>query len=67
VISQSFHNQRAVFIANHKHVAAIAFNAADGDSFWDATFREKFARVKMVSDLIFNKQARFYGDTIAIP
>lgn len=67
IISQSFHNERAIFIANHKHVVAVAYNAADGGSFWDAAFREKLARVKMMGDLIFNKQARYYGERILIP
>jgi SanA protein len=66
IISQSFHNQRAVFIANHKNVTAVAFNAANGDSLWDEISREKLARVKMVFDLILNKQAQFYGERIEI-
>ncbi len=67
IISQTFHNQRAVFIANYKNIKAVAFNAADGNSFWDAILREKFARVKMVKDLIFNTQAKHYGDRVEIP
>lgn len=67
IISQAFHNQRALFIANHKRVVAVAFNAADGDSVWDANVREKFARVKMVGDLVFNTQARYYGARVEIP
>lgn len=66
IISQSFHNRRALFIANHKHVRAIAFNAADGGSIWDATMREKLARVKMGFDLLLNKQARYYGERVEI-
>ena len=66
IISQQFHNERALYIANHKQVHAIAFNAADGDGFIDPTFREKMARVKMVLDLVFNTQARYYGDHIEI-
>ena len=66
IISQAFHNQRALYIANHKNITAVAYNAADGDSFWDATLREKMARVKMISDLLFNKQARYYGENITI-
>ena len=66
IISQGFHNQRALYIANHKNVSAIAFNAADGDSFWDATFREKMARVKMALDLLLNKQAQYYGERVEI-
>lgn len=66
VISQEFHNQRALYIANHKNVHAIAFNAADGDTFVEVTMREKLARVKMLLDLLLNKQAKFYGQPIEI-
>jgi len=66
IISQQFHNQRALFIANHKHVTAVAFNAASGDSFWEEISREKLARVKMMFDLIFNTQARYYGERVEI-
>lgn len=66
IISQLFHNQRAIYIANHKRVTAVAFNAEDGDSYWDVTIREKLARVKLMLDLITNKQARYYGEAIEI-
>ncbi len=66
VISQKFHNQRACFIANHKRVNAIAYNAEDGDTFIDVFLREKLARVKMGLDLVFNKQAKYYGERIDI-
>ncbi|KAA5533625.1 vancomycin high temperature exclusion protein [Taibaiella lutea] len=68
VISQPFHNQRAVFIANHKDVHAIAFNAKDvsKNAGFKTLLREKFARVKMLLDLVFNKQAKFYGQKVVI-
>jgi SanA protein len=68
VISQPFHNQRAVFIANHKDVHAIAFNAKDvnKNAGFKTQLREKFARVKMLLDLVFNKQAKFYGKRVVI-
>ena len=66
IISQEFHNQRALFIANHKKVNAIAFNAEDGDSYWSVAIREKLARVKMVFDLLLNKQAKYYGERVEI-
>jgi vancomycin permeability regulator SanA len=47
-------------------VEVVAFNAADGDSFWDVAIREKLARVKMVLDLLSNKQAKLYGTSIEI-
>jgi SanA protein len=67
IISQEFHNQRALFIANHKGVTAIAYNAKDGQSFGDAIIREKLARVKMGFDLLLNKQASYYGERVEIP
>jgi SanA protein len=67
IISQQFHNQRAIYIANHKNVSTIAFNAADGDTYWDVAIREKLARVKMMLDLLLNKQAKYYGAPVAIP
>lgn len=68
VISQPFHNQRAVFIANHKEVAAIGFNARDVNRYGGlrTQAREKLARVKMLLDLLFDKQAKFYGEKIKI-
>ena len=68
VISQPFHNQRAVFIANRKGVNAIAFNAKDVNRYggFKTQMREKFARVKMLLDLVFGKQAKFYGEKIRI-
>jgi SanA protein len=66
IISQRFHNQRAIYIANHKGLEVVGYNAADGDSFWDVAIREKLARVKMMLDLLTNKQAKMYGDKIEI-
>ncbi|WP_118974052.1 SanA/YdcF family protein [Taibaiella koreensis] len=68
IISQPFHNQRALFIANHKEVAAIGFNARDVNRYGGlrTQAREKLARVKMLLDLAFDKQAKFYGEKIKI-
>lgn len=68
VISQLFHNQRSVFIANHKGLVAVGFNARDlrVSSGFRTQIREKFARVKMLLDLALGKKAKFYGDKIRI-
>lgn len=68
VISQPFHNERALFIANHKGMQAIGFNAKDVNSYggFKTQLREKFARVKMLLDLAFGKEAKFYGEKITI-
>ena len=61
------HNQRVLFISNHKHIYAIAFNAKDDGSLWDMiNLREKLARVKMVYDLLLNTQAKHYGECVSI-
>ncbi|MDP3386990.1 MAG: ElyC/SanA/YdcF family protein [Eubacteriales bacterium] len=68
IISQEFHNKRAISIAHFKGIEAVGYNAKDV-SFrigLKTNFREIFARVKMVYDLIFNKQPRFLGETIDI-
>ncbi len=52
VISQKFHNQRAVFIANEKGLNAIALNAEDVNKYsgLKTNIREKFAQVKAIID-----------------
>lgn len=69
IISQPFHNQRAVFIANRKDMDAIAFNAKDVNKYagFKTQIREKLARVKMILDILFSKKAKFYGPKVTIP
>ncbi len=68
VISQRFHNQRAVFLARAKGFDVIGFNAKDVDytEGFKTRFREYFARVAAVTDLITYKEPRFLGDKIEI-
>jgi SanA protein len=66
IISQTFHDQRALYIANHKGITAIGYGAQDGDTYWFSTLREKFARVKMIYDLVQNTQARYYGERVEV-
>ena len=69
IISQKFHNQRAVFIARHFGIQAIGYNAADihDASGFKTRVREIFARVKAVIDLYIIKQKpRFLGDKVNI-
>ncbi len=69
IISQQFHNERALFIANHKDINAIAYNAKDvqEDLGQKVLAREKLARVKMLIDLLLNTQAKYdYGSKIEI-
>lgn len=68
IISQRFHNERALFLANRKGVKAIAYNAQDVPKQWSIKVmaREKLARVKMLLDLTFGKGPKFYGPKIKI-
>lgn len=68
VISQQFHNERALFIGNNKDLDVIAYNAKDISKVagWRVQFREKLARCKMLLDIVFNKQAKFDGPKINI-
>ncbi|MGZ4055180.1 MAG: SanA/YdcF family protein [Bacteroidia bacterium] len=64
VISQEFHNQRAVFIANHYNMNVVAFNAKDvPDAFsLKVRIREYFAKFKAVLDLyVFHTKPKFLG------
>ena len=68
VISQQFHNERAIFIADRKGITAIGYNAQDISlrAGYKVMIREKLARVKSLLDWIFNKQAKFLGEQIEI-
>lgn len=68
VISQQFHNDRAIYIAQKKGLQAIGYNAKDvsASNGIKVQLREYFARVKVFLDLITNKQPKFYGEKITI-
>lgn len=55
IISQNFHNERALFLAKHKGLDAIAYNAANTSSkSWRRKMfaRELLARVKAVLEIL---------------
>ena len=68
IISQEFHNQRAVYIANALNMNAIGYNAKDVNVYngFKTKIREKFARVKVFVDFIFDKKPKFLGEKICI-
>ena len=57
VVSQKFHNERAVFIAGKKGIKAVGYNAADVRISYGLTtlIREWGARCKVFLDLLFGK------------
>lgn len=68
IISQEFHNKRAIAIANARGIKAVGFNAKDvlGNNGFKVKVRETFARVAMCLDLIFGTQPKFLGEKIAV-
>lgn len=69
IISQQFHNERAIYIASKEGITAIGFNATDvGNSPGLRTqLREKLARVKVFLDFWFGTKPKYLGSKIIIP
>jgi SanA protein len=69
IISQQFHNERAIYIAQKEGMTAIGFNAADVSARQGSKtlLREKLARVKVFLDVWFGTKPKFLGNKIAIP
>ncbi|MCP4700630.1 MAG: hypothetical protein GY862_27820 [Gammaproteobacteria bacterium] len=69
VVSQAFHNQRALFISEHHGIKAIAFNAEDVPAMEDlkTRLREYLARFKAVLDLyVLKTKPKFLGEKVDI-
>lgn len=68
IISQKFHNERAVFISRKKGIAAFGFNAKDVDKLYGfkTQLREKLARVKVLIDLVIDKKPKLLGKKVTI-
>lgn len=69
IISQEFHNQRALFIARYYDLDAVAFNAKDVPNQYalKTRIREYFAKFKAVLDLyVFHTGPKFLGEAIPI-
>ena len=61
VISQRFHNERALFLAKHHGIQAIGFDAQDVTAYYGfkTRVREYLARTKLFVDLWFEVQPKF--------
>ena len=69
IVSQSFHNQRAIYIARKKGIEAIAFNSGDRKDKMDlkVQMREVAARMLMLLDMLTARQPHFLGEKVIIP
>lgn len=69
IISQRFHNERAVYLARKNGIEAYGYNAADVNKYAGikTNAREKLARAKVFWDFIFGVEPKYGGDKILIP
>lgn len=69
IVSQEFHNERAVFLARKNNIDANGFNAKDVNKSagFITNLREKFARAKVFLDFLFGVEPKFGGEKIVIP
>lgn len=68
VISQKFHNERAVFIARNNGIEAYGYNAQDlhGRFAKGTNRREFFAKAKVFLDMLIDREPKFLGEKIQI-
>jgi len=67
IVSQEFHNERALFLAQHFDMEAIAFNAKMPEVRRKVLMREYLARCKAVLDVyILRKKPKFLGEKVPL-
>lgn len=68
IISQKFHNERAIFLGESYGLKVVAYNAKDVSMRYGfkTHIREKLARVKMLLDITFGVNPKFLGDPVVI-
>ncbi len=69
VISQAFHNERAIYIASHHDIRLTGFNAQEVEGYngLRTRLREIFSRARAVADItLLDSQARHYGQPIPL-
>lgn len=69
IISQKFHNERAVFLAQKNRIQAFGYNAEDVNKYagLKTNLREYLAKAKAYWDLLFGIEPKFGGEKIIIP
>ncbi|WP_029905197.1 vancomycin high temperature exclusion protein [Prevotella sp. 10(H)] len=69
IVSQEFHNERAIFLAQYYGLEAYGYNAQDvvlGRYSYKTKIREVFARVKVFIDILTGKGPKYLGEPINI-
>jgi SanA protein len=69
IVSQKFHNERAVFLARQNGIEAFGYNAADVNKYagFKTNLREYFAKAKAYYDVITSVEPKFGGKKVMIP
>lgn len=70
VISQHWHNQRAIYVARKQGIEIVGFDAQDAivrKAYIKNHAREILAKVKAVVDVLLGKQPHFLGEPVIIP
>jgi SanA protein len=69
IVSQKFHNERAVFLARQNGIEAFGYNAADVNKYagFKTNLREYFAKAKAYYDVITGVEPKFGGKKVMIP
>jgi len=68
VISQKFHNERAIYIGQKLGIETYGYNAPDVGKYFGfkTMLREKLARVKVIIDFYLGMKPRFLGERVEI-
>jgi SanA protein len=69
IVSQAFHNRRAIFLARSRGIDAIGFNAADVDatSGFSTRVREQISKVGAVLDAyLLHRHPKFLGPKVVV-
>ncbi|MGV6989105.1 SanA/YdcF family protein [Testudinibacter sp. P80/BLE/0925] len=67
IVSQKFHCERALFIAQYYNIDAICYAAEYPDERYSVRIREFFARIYMLWDLLTEKEPYFLGEPEPLP
>lgn len=69
IVSQKFHNERAVFLARKNGIKAYGYNANDvsKSAGLKTNIREYLAKAKVYWDLLFGVEPKFGGKKVIIP
>ena len=68
IISQEFHNERAIYLASKHALSAVGYNAKDVSLNYGfkTQLREYLARTKAFLDIMIGREPKFLGDKIEI-